>query len=124
MVVQGRRITGIEDLTRFCGKEAETEMAIATENLYLGAYALVNGARLERISLSRANGRTTAVFELDCAWAQKLSDEYYAGTAVVNLAEYREKLERLKDELFAALKQTETERSGHEGRRRPRRSGF
>lgn len=95
---------------------------LITENLYLGAYALVNGATLERISLSRTNGRTTAVFELASPWSEKLSDEYYRGTASVNLAEYREKLERLKDELFAALKKNETERRWHEEPRRQQRN--
>ena len=93
---------------------------LMTENLYLGAYALVNGATLQRINLSRSNGRTTAVFELASPWAEKLSDEYYSGAAVVNLADFREKLERLKDDLFAALKKTETERGHHEEPRRHR----
>ena len=62
-------------------------MALATENLYLGAYAMTNGARLHRVIVSRTDGRTTALFELDCAWSQKLVDEYYAGTATVNLAD-------------------------------------
>jgi hypothetical protein len=98
-------------------------MALATENLYLGAYALTNGANLKRIVLSRTNGRTTAVFELDCGWVQKLSDEYYAGTAVVNLAEYRRHLEALKDELFSVLKKNETKRRNHADDRQGRDRG-
>lgn len=84
---------------------------LASENLYLAAYALTHGAKLKRISVSRSNGRRTAVFELDSPWVQKLSDEFYAGTAVVNLSEYRNHLEELKDQLFAALKKTETKRA-------------
>ena len=75
---------------------------ISTENLYLAAFARTNGATLKRVILSRSNGRDTAVFELECPWADRLSTEYYNGTAVVNLAEYREHLEKLKDELFDA----------------------
>lgn len=82
---------------------------LASENLYLAAYALTHGARLKRISVSRSNGRKTAVFEIDSPSADKLSAEFYSGDAVVNLAEYRNHLEELKDQLFAALKKTETE---------------
>ena len=82
--------------------ELEVGRQLASENLYLAAYALTHGARLKRISVSRSNGRKTAVFELDSPWVQKLSDEFYTGTAVVNLAEYRNHLEELKDQLFAA----------------------
>ena len=87
-------------------------MPLATENLYLGAYALSHGAELKGVVVTRSNGRQTAVFQLDCPWIHKLADEYYAGTAVVNLAEYREKLEELKDRLFGALRsvKNETER--------------
>ena len=89
-------------------------MALATESLYLGAYALTNGAELKRVVVSRTNGRRTAVFELDCAWSDKLADEYYTGAAVVNLAAYRENLERLKDRLFEALRQNENENERRE----------
>ena len=94
---------------------------LITENLYLGAYALLNGAALQKINVSRSNGRTTAVFEIASPHADKLSDEFYQSTAIVNLGEYREHLERLKDELFATLKKHETERRDHETYPRPRR---
>ena len=94
---------------------AMTMQTCASENLYLAAYCLTHGARLKRITLSRTNGsRTTAVFELEGEWVQRQSDEYYAGTAVVNLGEYRRHLEGLKDELFAVLKRRETRRREHE----------
>lgn len=102
-------------------------MSLMTENLYLGAYALTNGAELKGVAVSRANGRRTAVFELDCPWIQKLADEYLAGAAVVNLAEYRQHLEGLKDELFGALRQiemeSETERRGRYAHRQGGRRG-
>ena len=83
---------------------------VTTENLYLGAYALTHGARLTGITVSRSNGRRTAVFELECDWVHRLADEYYSGAATVNLAEYRRHLEELKDELFTTLRRNETER--------------
>ena len=82
--------------------------ALTTENLYLGAWTLSQGASLKGVVVSRSNGRTTAVFELDSPVSDRLAGEYYQGTAVVNLAQYREHLEALKDELFGALRRTET----------------
>jgi hypothetical protein len=84
-------------------------MGLATENLYLGAYALTNGASLVRVVVSRSNGRRTAVFELDGPQVDELAEAYWAGTAEVNLARYREHLERLKDQLFGALRRNENE---------------
>jgi hypothetical protein len=83
---------------------------LATENLYLGAYALSQGAALKAVVVSRSNGRTTAVFELDGPAVDQAAEDYYASRAVVNLADYREHLEALKDRLFGALRRTETER--------------
>jgi hypothetical protein len=77
--------------------------SLITENVYLGALALVNEATLTRVTVSRSNGRRTAVFEFDGPELEHVADGFYKGSAVVNLAAYREKLERLKDRLFAAL---------------------
>ena len=100
---------------------AQTTTAIATENLYLAAFARTNGATPKRLTVSHANGRDTAVFELECPWADRLSTEYYNGTAVVNLAEYREHLEKLKDELFDALRRKQRRRDHVRARARQRR---
>ena len=76
-----------------------------TENLYLAALACTNGGGvLRRVMVSAANGRKTAVFELECPGADDLVTSFYDGTAVVNLADYRNHLEELKDELFRALR--------------------
>jgi len=84
--------------------------AIATENLYLGAWALSRGCELKRVVVSRSNGRATAVFELEGAEVEALAQDYYQGRAVVNLGHYREMLEGLKDRLFEALRENETKR--------------
>ena len=87
--------------------------ALITENVYLGALALVNEAMLTRVTVSRSNGRRTAVFEFEGPKLERVAEGFYKGDAVVNLAAYREQLERLKDRLFAALAEdqmTETKR--------------
>lgn len=78
-----------------------------TENLYFAAYTLTEGARLRRISVSRSNGRSTAVFEVEAPGIEKLSALYYESQAVVNLAAFRNQLEELRDELFRALRENE-----------------
>lgn len=84
-------------------------MGLATsENLYFAAYALTEGAALRRITVSRSNGRSTAVFELEAPGMEKLSAAYYNATAEVNLAAFRNELEALKDRLFRALRENET----------------
>jgi hypothetical protein len=101
-------------LTRIPKTEVETEMpGLITENVYLGALALVNEATLSRVTVSRSNGRRTAVFEFEGPQLERVAEGFYKGDAIVNLAAYREKLERLKDQLFAALAEdqmTETKR--------------
>lgn len=82
---------------------------MVTESLYLGAYALSRGASLKRVVVSRANGRTQAAFELEAKDADELAADFYGRRAVVNLADFREQLEGLKDELFRAIRQSEIE---------------
>ena len=79
-------------------------MELATEDLYLGAYVLSRGGALKGVRVSRASGRRTAVFALRGPRVSEEAEAYYAGRAVVNLREYREHLEALKDELFGALR--------------------
>jgi hypothetical protein len=108
-------------LTGFYEEEVRPEMSssLATENLYLAAYEVCEGAALKGVQVSRANGRSTVVFALEGPAVQRIADAFWAGTAVVNLADYRRHLEGLKGELFAAMKKTETERRDRD--ERPRR---
>jgi hypothetical protein len=95
----------------------------STENLALAAYALAEGAELRRITVSRSNGRRTAVFEIDSPEIEKLSTSYYDGSAIINLSRYRNSLEALKDQLFRALATTETQdsrRKTHDSHRQGR----
>ena len=105
-----------------------------TENLYLAALLCTNGGGvLRRVVVSLANGRRTAVFELECAAGDELAGSFYDGSAIVNLADYRNHLEQLKDELFRALRgsgslmktktKSKTERRSCDATHRPRRAG-
>ena len=91
--------------------------SLATENLYLAAYQVSEGAELRTVQVSRANGRSTAVFELEGPAVQRVAEAFWAGTAVVNLAEYRRHLETLKDELFGALRRNEIEKRENDAER-------
>lgn len=94
----------------------------ATENVYLAAYLRTEGAELKTVQVSRSEGRSTAVFELDGPSVQRAADSYYAGTATVNLAAYRRHLEALKDELFGALRRETREPRAHDDERTERRT--
>ena len=96
-------------------------MTCSTENLYLGAYLLSEGAELRRVSVSRANGRTTALFELEGEAVERASELFFSRRAIVNLAQYRRHLEALKDELFDALRGGSTERGRDEEKKQPPR---
>ena len=82
---------------------------LATD-VYLGAWLLTEGAELKGVQLSRSNGKTTAVFELDGPGIEEHAALYFKERAVVNLAVYRRHLEKLKDELFDAIRRNDAER--------------
>jgi hypothetical protein len=86
---------------------------LITENVYLGALALVNEATLTRVTVSRSSSRRTAVFEFEGPELERVAAGFYKGDAIVSLAAYLEQLDRLRDRLFAALAEdqmTETKR--------------
>jgi hypothetical protein len=92
---------------------------LATD-VYLGAWLLTEGAVLKGVQVSRSNGRTTAVFELDGPRIEQLAARFYREEAQVNLAAYRRHLESLKDELFDALRRNDAERRTDSAHPRPR----
>ena len=89
---------------------------LATD-VYLGAWLMNEGAELKGVKVSRSNGRTTAVFELDGPAIEENAAAFYGEQAVVNLAAYRRHLEALKDELFDAIRRNGS-REGTENERR------
>jgi hypothetical protein len=84
--------------------------SLATENLYLAALELTEGATLKAVRVSQANGKTTAVFALEGPEVERVADAFWRGAAVVNLQDFRVRLESLKDELFGVLRRNESER--------------
>jgi len=82
---------------------------LATD-VYLGAWLMNEGAELKGVNISRSNGKTTAVFELDGPAIEEHAAQYFGERATVNLAAYRRHLEALKDQLFDAIRRNETER--------------
>jgi hypothetical protein len=82
---------------------------LATD-VYLGAWLLHSGAVLKGVQVSRAAGKTTAIFDLDGPGIEEHAARFYREEAEVNLAAYRRHLEALKDQLFDALRRNDAER--------------
>ena len=71
---------------------------IQTDDLFLGAYALMRGGELQDVEVRGMNGRRTAVFRID--GLEEAKREYYGGEIVVNLQLLKLELKRLKDRAF------------------------
>jgi len=93
---------------------------IRTEDLWLGALALVHGGRLADLELRGANGRRTAVFRIEGPELRRLERAYARGTAEANVAELKGQMSHLKDVLFARLRREERRGSGVREQRRNR----
>jgi hypothetical protein len=99
---------------------------IQTDDLFLGAYALMRGGELQSVEVRGTNGRRTAVFRIE--GLEEWQQEYYGGKTVVNLQHLKLELKRLKDRAFEAIREEERYASHERGHRahqegeRPRRS--
>ena len=83
-----------------------------TDDLFLGAYVLMKGGRLQDVVVRGMNGRRTAVFRIE--GVEEAKQEYYGGKTVVNLPLLKLELKRLKDRAFEAIREEERYASGYE----------
>ena len=94
-------------------------MRLTTTDLYESGFLLCAGAQLAEIWNER-NKASTVIFVFDGDYQlEELQRSYHNGTATVNLAEYRQSLEEIKDRMFAVLR-NENATSGK--RNNPRRN--
>ena len=99
------------------GKERE-KMRLTTTDLYESGFLHSQGAFLSGAWADKGNSSTVFFsFEDDSeATLSELQDSYHSGKATVNLAEYRQSLELLKDLMFQILRKN-NRRSNHAHRR-------
>ena len=95
-------------------------MRLTTTDLYESGFLHCAGARLADIWNER-NKASTVVFVFDdCKQSEgrleELQRSYHNGTATVNLADYRQSLETVKDAMFAVLRTNKENQSNRRTR--------
>jgi hypothetical protein len=96
---------------------------LETDDIFLGAFALVRGGELRSVRLRGVNGRRLAVFRIEGEAADVAESDYYRGDAVVNLQLLKFQVRRLKDRAFDAIREEERRDASQQGgyRADPRR---
>jgi hypothetical protein len=83
-------------------------MRVTTTDLYESGFLLCAGVHLADIWNERHKASTVIFVFDDCRQSEgrleELQRSYHNGTATVNLAEYRQSLEEVKDRMFAVLR--------------------
>jgi hypothetical protein len=90
------------------------ESVLRTDDLFLGAFALVRGGELQSLELHGANGRSMAVFCIEGPEVKKAEREYYSGSATVDLRLLKMEVRRLKELAFEAIRKEEERDAGDE----------
>jgi len=89
-------------------------MRLTTTDLYESGFLHCAGARLADVWNERSKA-STVVFVFDGDYQlEELQRSYHDGTATVNLADYRQSLETIKDAMFRILRNE----NQHPGRNR------
>lgn len=89
-----------------------------TDDIFLGAFALLRGGELLRVEVRGVNGRRLAFFWIDGDDTRQAEREYYAGPVLgVNLLLLKSSVRRLKDAAFEAIR--EEERRSHASEDQP-----
>lgn len=83
-------------------------MRLTTTDLYESGFLHCAGARLADVWNERHKASTVVFVFDDCKQSEgqleELQRSYHAGTATVNLADYRHSLETIKDAMFRILR--------------------
>ena len=90
-------------------------MELQVKDLYEGAYLLCMGFRLKQLTIVDGRGKREAVFLIGGDGVEEKAESYRTGQAVVNVAMLKFTLEKLKDAMFAKIREQEGERA-HTGR--------
>ena len=91
---------------------------IRVQDLYEGAFLLSRGFRLKDLELS-ANGKKTVTFVIAGEGVCAAGAEFESGAAMANVALLRFTLEKLKDRMFAKLRDREEEEKRWHARKSP-----
>jgi hypothetical protein len=84
---------------------------LCVKDLYEGAYLLCMGFQLKKLTIVDAQRKRKAVFVISGAGIEEKAESYRMGQATVNVAMLKFTLEKLKDAMFAKIR--EQEGAGH-----------
>ena len=97
---------------------------LQTDDLFLGAFALVRGGELLGIEVKGTNGRRVAVFRIEGPGMADAERDFYRGAATVDLRLLKSEVRRLKDAAFDAIREEERRGdAGDQGRYRAYQGG-
>lgn len=77
---------------------------LVTDDLFLAAYVLAEGAELVSMDVLSYAGKPVASFRIRAPGIERLQQAYLAGTAMTNVGALKRYLKHLKDLLFARLR--------------------
>ena len=86
-------------------KEKRMEMKI--RDLYEGAYLLCMGFHLQQLTIVDGRGKPKAVFVIVGDGIEEKAEAYRTGQATVNVAMLKFTIEKLKDAMFAKMREQE-----------------
>jgi len=78
---------------------------LCIRDLYEGAYLLCTGFRLKHLTIIDSRGKPKATFIISGEGIRKKSESYRTGQATVNVAMLKFTLEKLKDTMFAKMRE-------------------
>ncbi len=92
-------------------------MRLTTTDLYESGFLHCAGAHLADVWNER-NKASTVIFVFDGDYQlEELQRSYHNGTATVNLADYRQSLEAIKDRMFQLIRSASNENKNQKPRR-------
>ncbi len=80
---------------------------IRTDDLFLGAYALMRGGEIRGTDVEGMNGRRMVFFRIEGEGIDAIEREYYGGETSVNLQLFKAQVSRLKSAAFEAMRREE-----------------
>ena len=91
-------------------------MQVKTSDIYQGAYILTRGGFLDHLELENRRGRPAVIFT--GTGVEELAREFESGRATANVSIFRGFLDRLKDQMFAALREDKKESQAYGKKKR------
>ncbi len=80
-------------------------MELKIRDLYEGAYLLCMGFHLKQLTIVDGHGKPKALFVIVGDGIEEKAESYRTGRATVNVAMLKFTLEKLKDEMFARIRE-------------------